>query len=104
MYISEGLAPGFETRKVEFPTAKVWWVGALNISTRNSNFFDSVIGKPLRIPRSQLKNAGPLKALRGKVPTAPGCGLQKPPETRGAQVRPSLGAPRPSGPMNFGLM
>src|ERR1700680_4715012 len=104
MYMSEGLAPGFETRKFEFPTAKVGWLGALNISTRNSSFFASVIGMLFRMPRSQLKNAGPLKALRGRFPTVPGCGLQKPPETRGEQVRPSLGAPRPSGPTNFGLM
>src|SRR6266699_234199 len=104
MYVSEGLAPGFATRKVESPTAKVGWLGALNISTRNSSFFDSVIGKPFKMPRSQLKNVGPLKALRGRFPTVPGSGLQKPPATSGVQVRASLGAPRPSGPINFGLM
>src|SRR5712692_5328922 len=104
MYMSEGLAPGFATRKLESPTAKVGWLGALNISTRNSSFFDSVIGKTFRMPRSQLKNAGPLKALRGRFPTVPGCGLQKPPETRGVQVKASLGAPRPSGPINLVLM
>ena len=104
MYMSEGLAPGFATRKAESPTAKVGWLGTLNISTRNSNFFDSVIAETFTIPRSQLKNAGPLKALRGRFPTIPGCGLQKPPETKDVQVRPSLGAPLPSGPINFGLM
>src|ERR1019366_587150 len=50
------------------------------------------------MPRSQLKKTGPLNALRGRLPTVPGCGLQKPPETRGVQARASLGAPRPSGP------
>jgi len=104
MYMSEGLDPGFATRKFESPTAKVGRFGALNISTRNSRLFDSVIGNPLRMPRSQLKNAGPLKALRGRFPTVPGSGLQKPPATIGVQVSESSGTPRPSEPTNFGLM
>src|SRR3979490_1142889 len=102
MYMSEGLAPGFARRKAESPTAKVGWLGALNISTRNSNFFDSVIAETFTIPRSPLKNAVQLKALSGRVPTIPGCRLQEAPETKGVQAGPSLGAPLPSGPINFG--
>src|ERR1022692_1876171 len=58
------------------PTPNSTWLGALNISMRNSRFLCSVIGNSLMIEKSSFPIHGPRRVLRPQLPNVPATGLE----------------------------
>src|ERR1035441_5335041 len=54
----------------------ITWLGALNISMRNSRLLFSAIGKSLMTETSSLPRHGPLRVLRPQFPNVPASGLE----------------------------
>src|SRR3954462_3155356 len=57
--------------------ASTTWLGALNISVRNSRFVRSLMVKCLNTEKSSVPRHGFLKLLREQVPNVPGAVLVK---------------------------
>src|ERR1035437_1558000 len=55
---------------------KFTWLGALNISMRNSRLLCSVIGNGLMTEASSVPRHGPLRVLRPQLPNVPATGLE----------------------------
>src|ERR1017187_291642 len=55
---------------------KFTWLGALNISMRNSRLLCSVIGNSLMTEASSVPRHGPLRVLRPQLPNVPATGLE----------------------------
>src|ERR1017187_10917825 len=55
---------------------KFTWLGALNISVRNSRFLCSVIGNSLMTEKSWFPRHGPRRVLRPQLPNVPATGLE----------------------------
>src|SRR5580693_5770825 len=68
-----------------WPAENTGWFTTLKACAWNVNFRRSVMLKSFPAEASQSKYAGPLKAFNCRLPTSPGCGLQKPPGTAGVQ-------------------
>src|SRR5215469_2209866 len=58
------------------PPASSTWLGALNISVRNSRVFCSAIGKYFTMETSSFPSHGPRRLLRPQLPNVPATVLE----------------------------